>query len=62
MDRVEVFKDVSGLWRFRIVSNNNQIVAHSEGYTRKHNAINGIKTIERIIMGILIPEDIKVVE
>ncbi len=36
--KVELFKDRKKQWRFRIKAGNGQIVAQSEGYTRKHNA------------------------
>lgn len=39
MDRIEVFRDVRGEWRWRKVARNGEIVAVSgEGYTRKWSA------------------------
>ena len=38
-DRVEVYLDVSGEWRWRRVAANGEIIADSaEGYTRRHDA------------------------
>lgn len=42
----EIFKDSRSLFRFRIRSRNNKIVAQSEGYKTKQSAI---RTIKRMI-------------
>lgn len=42
----EIFKDSKSLFRFRIRSGNNKIVAQSEGYKTKQSAI---RTIKRMI-------------
>lgn len=45
--RFEVFKDNAGEWRFRLIGNNGETVAQSEGYSRKIDAqatINSIRT------------------
>lgn len=47
--RFEIFQGVNKEYYFRIVSNNNQVVAMSEGYTQKQSAI---KTISSIIQSI----------
>lgn len=41
----EIFKDSQGLWRFRVKALNNKIIAVSESYTTKQNAIKGIKSL-----------------
>jgi uncharacterized protein YegP (UPF0339 family) len=44
-----VFRDRSSAWRFRIVSANGQIVAQSEAYTRKRDAMRAAKRLPDII-------------
>ena len=39
MDKVIVYTDKAGEWRWRRVAPNNEPVAASEGYTRKADAI-----------------------
>jgi uncharacterized protein YegP (UPF0339 family) len=42
-----VFKsEENDLWYFHLRSGNGKIIAQSEGYTRKRNALNGIKAIK----------------
>ena len=41
----ELFKDSQGLWRFRVKALNNKIIAVSESYTSKSNAVKGIKSL-----------------
>jgi uncharacterized protein YegP (UPF0339 family) len=41
--RVVVFKDEADEWRFRVVAGNNEIVANSEGYVRRIDAVNMAK-------------------
>lgn len=41
MAKFEVFKDKAGKWRFRLKANNHKIVAASEAYESKGNAIKG---------------------
>ena len=43
--KFEVFKDKSGEWRFRLKARNNKIIATSEGYTSKRNAVIGINSV-----------------
>ena len=43
--RFEIFRDVSGLYRWRLVASNNEIVAVSESYHSKQAAINTAKRI-----------------
>lgn len=39
--RFEVFEDSAGEYRWRLVATNGEVVAQSEGYTRKHDAERG---------------------
>lgn len=48
--RVEIYRDQSGEWRWRLVRRNNRIVADSgEGYQRKGGCIQAWKRIERTV-------------
>lgn len=42
---VEVFKDSKGQWRFRLKAANGEIIAQSEGYTRRYTAHQGAKRV-----------------
>ncbi len=44
--KFEVFKGIDDLFYFRLVAANGQVVAASEGYTRKRNALKTIKAIK----------------
>jgi len=39
--KIEVFRGKDGQWYFRVKAGNGQIVAQSEGYTRKYDAKKG---------------------
>ncbi len=41
MANYEVFEDKAGEWRWRLVANNGEVVAQSEGYTTKESALRG---------------------
>lgn len=41
MSKYDVFQDDEGLWRWRLVAANNEIVAQSESYTTKADAERG---------------------
>lgn len=43
--RFEVYRDKSGLFRFRLKAGNGQVVATGEGYTTKKACLNGIQSI-----------------
>jgi len=43
----EVFKDNAGEFRFRLKAPNGEIIAKSEGYTRKNSCLNGIESVKR---------------
>lgn len=46
MARFEVFRDRGDEWRWRLRHRNGNIIATSgEGYTRKHNAWNGLQSV-----------------
>ena len=44
--RFEVFKDRKKQWRFRLRARNGKIIAQSEAYVSKRNAILGIESIQ----------------
>ena len=48
MAKFEIFKDRAGEFRFRLVANNGETVASSEGYTQKHSCEHGIAVIKEI--------------
>ena len=51
MTRIEVFKGKKGLWYFRLVARNGKIVAQSEGYTQRCDAVRSIKgPVEEIVL------------
>lgn len=44
--RFELFRDQGEEWRWRLRHRNGNIIATSgEGYTRKHNALNGLRSV-----------------
>ena len=45
--RFEIYKDVSGQYRFRLRASNNEIIAVSEAYTSKVACRNGIKSVKK---------------
>jgi uncharacterized protein YegP (UPF0339 family) len=49
MKNIEIFQSNGGQWYFHVKGDNGEIVAQSEGYTRKADAEEGLKTLERII-------------
>lgn len=46
---VQIYKDAGGKFRFRFKASNMSTVAHSQGYTTKAAAKNGIKAVQNII-------------
>jgi len=44
---IEIFRDRLRQWRFRMVAGNGQIIAQSEGYTRRAGALKGISVLRR---------------
>jgi uncharacterized protein YegP (UPF0339 family) len=50
--RFELFEDAAEEWRWRLVHRNGNVIADSgEGYTRKHNAQNGMQSVRRNALG-----------
>ena len=45
MGKFEIFKDDKGEYRFRLKASNGEIIAQSEGYTRKENAEKGVDAV-----------------
>ncbi len=45
--KFELYKSANGEFRWRLKSANGQVIATSEGYTRKDGAINGIEAVKR---------------
>lgn len=45
MAKYEIYKDKSGLWRWRIKARNGRIIAQGEGYLHKGNAFRGLKCV-----------------
>ena len=46
MGKIEIFNGVDEQFYFRIVADNGEILAISEGYTTKQNCGNGISSIK----------------
>jgi len=44
----QLFKDISGEWRFSLIAPNKEIIATSEGYTTKQNAKKAVKLIMKV--------------
>ena len=47
-DRIEIYKDSVGEYRFRVKAANNEVVAHSEGYKTKGGCRHGAKVMRRV--------------
>lgn len=47
MPRFELFRGTNGNYYFRLKAENGEIIAHSEGYTTKQGAQNGIAAVKR---------------
>lgn len=54
----EIYQDVPGEWRWRLVAKNGEIIATGEGYTRKEDANRGIETVIQTVhlAGVVIVE------
>lgn len=46
---IEIFQDAAGEWRFNIKARNGQVVASSEGYTLRKDAVRAVMAIVRVI-------------
>lgn len=44
--KYQVYRDVAGKFRFRLLSENNQIIAVGEAYEQRDSCINGIRSIQ----------------
>jgi len=44
--KYQIFKDITGKYRFRLRAENNKIVAVSEAYEQKAGVINGVKSVQ----------------
>lgn len=44
----EIYEDIDGEWRWRLVADNGEIVAQSEGYSRKEDAERGAAAVKRL--------------
>jgi len=44
--KFEVLKAAKNEWYFRIVAGNGKVLAHSETYTRKRNAVDAVAIIK----------------
>lgn len=47
MGKFEIFKGIDGNFYFRLKAENGEKIAHSEGYTSKQGALNGIAAVKR---------------
>ncbi len=48
MAKFQVYKDVSGQYRWRLVAGNGEIVAVSEAYTTKYNAKHSAERVKEL--------------
>lgn len=46
--RVEVYVDLQGFWRFRLRGGNGEIMASSEPYPSRSNAVRGAEDFKRV--------------
>ena len=47
MAKFEIYKDKKGQFRWRLLANNNQVIATGEGYTSKASCKNGIESVKK---------------
>ena len=45
--KFEVYTDKAGVFRFRLKARNGEIIAVSEGYTRRSSCLNGIESVRK---------------
>ena len=45
--KFDLSKGSDGDWYFVLKAGNNQVIAQSEGYTRKRNALKGIASVKK---------------
>jgi uncharacterized protein len=49
MGTFQVFNDKSGQWRWRLRAANRKVIAASEAYTRKYDAVRAVQAIDRAL-------------
>lgn len=49
MGTFQVFQDKSGDWRWRLRAANSRVIAQSESYTRKYDAVRAVQAIDRAL-------------
>jgi uncharacterized protein YegP (UPF0339 family) len=49
--RIEIFQHQNGDWGFRLVGGNGETVVSGEGYTRKQDAVRGVRDFKRMVAG-----------
>lgn len=47
MGKFEIYKDRKGQFRWRLLADNNQVIATGEGYTSKASCKNGIESVKK---------------
>jgi hypothetical protein len=47
MAKFEIYKDKKSQFRWRLLANNNQVIASGEGYTSKAACKNGIESVRK---------------
>jgi uncharacterized protein YegP (UPF0339 family) len=45
--KLELYKDTSGKFRFRLKASNGQVIAVGEAYETKANAVKGIESVRK---------------
>ena len=45
--KFQIYQDKAGEFRFRLKAKNGQIIAVSEGYTKKANCLNGVESVKK---------------
>jgi uncharacterized protein YegP (UPF0339 family) len=49
MGKIEIFKGINEQFYFRIIADNGEIVATSEGYVSKQGCKDGIKAVKNVM-------------
>jgi uncharacterized protein YegP (UPF0339 family) len=47
MAKLEIYKDKKGEFRWKLMADNNQVIATGEGYTSKAGCKNGIESVKK---------------
>lgn len=50
MAKAEIFRDKAGEWRFRLVGPNGEVVASSEGYFNREDAVNTAYKVREYVL------------